>query len=159
MINILNKTSVVLGLLLITLVCLLAWAFLFYSKPKPITVSGKTPVSTLPDSVLTPRFYAGKNLFATHCRQCHFVKQNETNSATQVSLWGITQRRAIEWLVPYVKNSNVTLMSSKPEALNHYLQNKKYASHKFQLSDASVKTIFAYIQTLSAYTDLKTLKD
>jgi mono/diheme cytochrome c family protein len=86
---------------------------------------------------------AGETLFKGNCAQCHAVVDVVVGPA----LGGITKRRSIAWLVPWVKNSSKVIASGDEYAGKIFALYQKQQMPSFQLSAQEIKDIMAYIET------------
>ncbi|WP_299458909.1 c-type cytochrome [uncultured Microscilla sp.] len=86
---------------------------------------------------------AGKTLFDNNCQQCH---SPGADVIVGPGLKGIMDRRSMEWLIPWVKNSAKVIASGDPYAVKLYNKYNKTAMQSFSLSDEEIKNIFAYVQ-------------
>ncbi|EAY29036.1 cytochrome c3 family protein [Microscilla marina] len=86
---------------------------------------------------------AGKTLFDNNCQQCH---SPGADVIVGPGLKGIMDRRSMEWLIPWVKNSAKVIASGDPYAVKLYNKYNKTAMQSFNLSDEEIKNIFAYVQ-------------
>jgi len=87
---------------------------------------------------------AGKTLFNNNCQQCHSAG---ADVIVGPGLKGILERRTIEWLIPWVKNSQKVIASGDSYAVALYNKYNKAQMQSFALSDAEIKNIFAYVET------------
>ena len=84
----------------------------------------------------------GDALFKANCTQCHAVNEKVVGPA----LAGITKRRSIGWLVPWVRNSSKVVASGDAYAVKLFDENGKQQMPSFpQLSDQEIKGIMAWI--------------
>ena len=97
----------------------------------------------LPDSLKTI-YTAGKNLFGNNCQQCH---SPGADVVVGPGLKGIMDRRSIEWLVPWIQNSQKMIASSDPYAVKIYNQYNKTTMQSFKLSKEEIEAILAYINS------------
>ncbi|MBC8084330.1 MAG: cytochrome c, partial [Hymenobacter sp.] len=74
---------------------------------------------------------AGDALFKGNCAQCHAVKDKVVGPA----LGGITKRRTVAWLIPWIKNSSKVVASGDEYAVKLYNEYQKQQMPSFQLSD------------------------
>jgi len=84
---------------------------------------------------------AGDALFKANCTQCHAINEQVVGPA----LAGISKRRPITWIIPWIKNSS-KLVASGDEyavAINNKFQKQQMPS--FGLSDKEITSIVAYI--------------
>jgi len=110
----------------------------------PVTVSAATALDT---SVANyESIAAGDALFKGNCAQCHAVNDVVVGPA----LAGITRRRPTAWLVRWVKNSSKVVASGDEYAMKLFNQYQKQQMPSFQLSEAEIKDIMAYIETQEA---------
>ena len=86
---------------------------------------------------------AGDALFKSNCAQCHAVNEQVVGPA----LGGITRRRPISWIVPWVKNSSKVVASGDEYAVALYTKFNKQQMPSFALSDKEITSIVAYIIT------------
>lgn len=86
---------------------------------------------------------AGKSLFDNNCQQCH---SPGADVVVGPGLKGIMERRTIEWLIPWVKNSQKVIASGDAYAVKIYNQYNKTQMQSFSLSDDEIKNIFAYVK-------------
>jgi mono/diheme cytochrome c family protein len=90
---------------------------------------------------------AGDALFKANCAQCHAVNEKVVGPA----LAGITKRRSISWLIPWVRNSAKVVASGDDYAVKLYNDNGKQQMPSFGLSEKEIKAIIAYIEASSGY--------
>ena len=84
----------------------------------------------------------GKTLFNNNCEPCH---SPGSDIIVGPGLKGILERRSIDWLIPWVQNSQKVMLSSKPYALRVHKQYGQLAKHQFQLTSNQVKSILFYV--------------
>ncbi|MCR5888964.1 c-type cytochrome [Hymenobacter sp. J193] len=84
---------------------------------------------------------AGDALFKGNCAQCHAVNEVVVGPA----LAGITKRRSLSWLIPWIRNSSKMVASGDDYAVKIYNQYQKQQMPSFQLSDAEITSIVSYI--------------
>ncbi|WP_083321107.1 cytochrome c3 family protein [Hymenobacter glacialis] len=84
---------------------------------------------------------AGDALFKTNCAQCHAVNEVIVGPA----LAGITKRRTISWLIPWIKNSSKVVASGDEYAVAIYNKYNKQQMPSFALSDSEVTSILAWV--------------
>jgi mono/diheme cytochrome c family protein len=84
---------------------------------------------------------AGDALFKSNCAQCHAVNEKVVGPA----LAGITKRRPISWLIPWVKNSAKVVASGDEYAVKLYNDNGKQQMPSFGLSDKEITSIIAWV--------------
>jgi mono/diheme cytochrome c family protein len=84
---------------------------------------------------------AGDALFKGNCAQCHAVNEQVVGPA----LAGITKRRPISWILPWVKNSSKVVASGDAYAVALFNKFNKQQMPSFALSDKEVNSIVAYI--------------
>ena len=111
-------------------------------------VPGATAAAT-PATVATPAagggdaaaIAAGDALFKGNCAQCHAVHEQVVGPA----LAGITKRRPISWLIPWIKNSSKLVASGDEYAVALYNKYNKQQMPSFGLSDQEITSIIAYV--------------
>jgi mono/diheme cytochrome c family protein len=85
---------------------------------------------------------SGDALFKNNCAQCHAVNERMVGPA----LAGISKRRSITWLIPWVKNSSKVVASGDVYAVKLFEENGKQQMPAFpQLSDKDVKDIVLWV--------------
>jgi len=84
---------------------------------------------------------AGDALFKGNCAQCHAVNEQVVGPA----LAGISKRRPMSWLIPWIKNSSKVVASGDPYAVALYNKFGKQQMPSFQLSDNEITSIIAYV--------------
>jgi mono/diheme cytochrome c family protein len=90
---------------------------------------------------------AGEALFRANCAQCHAVNEKVVGPA----LAGITQRRPIAWLVPWVQNSAKVVASGDDYAVKLYNDNGKQQMPSFKLSEREITNIITYVEASRGY--------
>jgi mono/diheme cytochrome c family protein len=87
---------------------------------------------------------AGDALFKNNCAQCHAVNDKVVGPA----LAGISKRRTISWLIPWVKNSSKVIASGDEYAVKLFNDNGKQQMPAFpQLADNDIKSIIAWVSS------------
>ncbi|WP_375417060.1 cytochrome c3 family protein [uncultured Hymenobacter sp.] len=84
---------------------------------------------------------AGDALFKGNCAQCHAVNDVVVGPA----LAGITKRRPVSWLIPWIKNSSKVVASGDEYAVTIYNKYQKQQMPSFALSDTEINSILAWI--------------
>ena len=84
---------------------------------------------------------AGDALFKGNCTQCHAVGEQVVGPA----LGGISKRRPISWIIPWIKNSTKVVASGDDYAVALYNKFNKQQMPSFALSDKEITSIVAYI--------------
>jgi mono/diheme cytochrome c family protein len=86
---------------------------------------------------------AGQALFEANCQSCHAAS---AETVIGPGLKGILERRTIEWLIPWVKNSQKVIKSGDPYAVALFEKYNKAVMNSFEaLKDDEIKSIFAYV--------------
>jgi len=84
----------------------------------------------------------GEPLFANNCAQCHAVNEKVVGPA----LAGISKRRSLGWLIPWVKNSSKVIATGDEYAVKLFADNGKQQMPAFpQLSDKQITSIIAWV--------------
>lgn len=84
----------------------------------------------------------GDDLFKNNCAQCHAVNDKVVGPA----LAGITKRRSISWLIPWVKNSSKVIASGDEYAVKLFNDYGKQQMPAFpQLSNKDIKNIVTWV--------------
>ena len=86
---------------------------------------------------------AGNALFKGNCAQCHAVNEVVVGPA----LAGITKRRPVAWLIPWVKNSGRVVASGDEYAGALFTKYQRQQMPSFVLSDPEIKAILCYISS------------
>ena len=84
---------------------------------------------------------AGDALFKGNCAQCHAVNEQVVGPA----LGGISKRRPISWIIPWIKNSSKVVASGDDYAVALYNKYNKQQMPSFGLSDKEIISIVSYI--------------
>ncbi|HTF82925.1 MAG TPA: c-type cytochrome [Cytophagales bacterium] len=86
----------------------------------------------------------GQELFSNNCASCHNVHKVMVGPA----LKGITQRRSVEWIIPWVKNPAKVIASGDPYAkkLAADYQSAGIMTGFGALKDDDIKNILAYVK-------------
>jgi mono/diheme cytochrome c family protein len=84
---------------------------------------------------------AGDALFKNNCAQCHSVHDKVVGPA----LKGLSKRRPISWIIPWVKNSSKMVASGDEYAVKIFNEYAKQQMPSFQLSDKEITSIVAYV--------------
>jgi mono/diheme cytochrome c family protein len=85
---------------------------------------------------------AGDALFKNNCAQCHAVNDKVVGPA----LAGISKRRSISWLIPWVHNSSKVIASGDEYAVKLFNDYGKQQMPAFpQLSDKEITSIIAWV--------------
>ncbi|MET4075391.1 cytochrome c [Hymenobacter sp. UYCo722] len=103
------------------------------------------PTATVPTRPLTgaqtAEIAAGDALFKGNCAQCHAVNEQVVGPA----LAGLSQRRPMSWILPWVKNSSKVVASGDDYAVALFNKYSKQQMPSFALSDKEIASIVAYI--------------
>ena len=128
-----------------------------------VTKQGVTPGATAaatPVTVTAPAagggdaaaIAAGDALFKGNCAQCHAVHEQVVGPA----LGGITKRRPLSWIIPWIKNSSKVVASGDDYAVTLYNKYNKQQMPSFALSDKEITSIVAYITSEEGKTSAAT---
>lgn len=85
----------------------------------------------------------GDALFKSNCAQCHAVNEKVVGPA----LAGITKRRPISWLVPWVQNSSKVVASGDEYAVKLFNDNGKQQMPSFPLKKQEIEDIIAWVDS------------
>ena len=83
----------------------------------------------------------GQTLFVNNCAQCHAINEVVVGPA----LAGITKRRPVSWLIPWVKNSSKIVASGDDYAVAVFNKFNKQQMPSFALSDEEITSVLAYV--------------
>jgi mono/diheme cytochrome c family protein len=86
---------------------------------------------------------AGDVLFKGNCAQCHAVNEQVVGPA----LTGITKRRPVSWILPWVKNSSKVVASGDDYAVALFNKFNKQQMPSFALTNKEITAIIAYIES------------
>lgn len=86
---------------------------------------------------------SGDALFKANCTQCHAVNEKVVGPA----LAGISTRRSIAWLVPWVQNSAKVVASGDEYAVKLFNDNGKQQMPSFALSKKEITDIITWIDS------------
>ena len=85
----------------------------------------------------------GKSLFNSLCAACH----KPYSASIGPALHGVTEKRDMDWLYRWIKNSQELIASGDDEAVAIYEEYNQTAMPAFpQLSDADIDDILAYVE-------------
>ncbi len=84
----------------------------------------------------------GESLFNANCRVCHAVDQQLVGPA----LAGVYDRRDMDWIKSFVKNSQAVIASGDDYAVSLYEDYNQTAMPSFNFSDTEVESIIAYVR-------------
>ena len=96
-----------------------------------------------PNSPEAAEIAAGDALFKSNCAQCHAVNEQVVGPA----LAGISKRRPMSWILPWVKNSSKLVASGDEYAVALFDKYSKQQMPSFALSDKEIISIVAYINS------------
>jgi mono/diheme cytochrome c family protein len=85
---------------------------------------------------------AGNTLFVQNCAQCHALNDVVVGPA----LGGITKRRPLAWIIPWVKNSSKMVANGDEYGVKIFKQYQQQQMPSFQLSAEEIESIVAYIE-------------
>lgn len=88
---------------------------------------------------------AGDALFKANCTQCHQVHKKVIGPA----LAGVTDRLEVEWLIPWIKNSQKVIASGDEYANQIYEEYDKTQMQAFNLTDDEIMSLLSYIKVES----------
>ena len=108
-------------------------------NPRQLIVENKIPLTGLEAAEVA----AGDALFKSNCVQCHAVNEIVVGPA----LAGLTKRRPVSWLIPWIQNSSKVVASGDEYAVAIYNKFNKQQMPSFALSDQEVTSILAYISS------------
>ncbi|MEN3040476.1 MAG: cytochrome c [Bacteroidia bacterium] len=89
----------------------------------------------------------GKTLFNQRCAACHKLEQKLIGPP----LARIKERRSEEWFVKFVSNSQALIQAGEPQAVAIFKEYNQQIMPPFSdLSEADIKAIWAYLNTITA---------
>lgn len=90
----------------------------------------------------------GKSLFKQNCAACHTVTDKRTVGP---GLAGINEKRNEEWLIKWIKDSQVLVKGGDADAVKVFEEFGKMPMPSFAaLTDAQIKSILAYVKESAA---------
>lgn len=107
--------------------------------PKALATAPSHPLT----SAQAMEFAAGDALFKNNCAQCHAVDEQVVGPA----LAGLSKRRPMSWIVPWVKNSGKMVASGDEYAVALFAKFNKQQMPTFALSDKEIASIVAYLNS------------
>jgi mono/diheme cytochrome c family protein len=123
---------------LTSILVLAFWAVISFAQAQD-TLQNANAGSALGDAT------AGQALFEANCQSCHALTDEVVIGP---GMKGILERRTIEWLIPWVKNSQKVIKSGDPYAVALFEKYNKAVMTSFEaLSNDQIKSIFAYVST------------
>ncbi|MGI4874949.1 MAG: cytochrome c3 family protein [Janthinobacterium lividum] len=115
-----------------------------------VTAAGKTPDTSGAAAAGggdAAAIAAGDALFKNNCTQCHAVNEKVVGPA----LAGISKRRNMGWLVPWIHNSTKVIASGDAYAVKLFNDNGKQQMTSFpQLTDKDISNIIAWVDAQPA---------
>ena len=88
---------------------------------------------------------AGAALFKNNCQQCHSIHEVVVGPALQ----NVHQRRDVDWLKAFIRNSQKVIASGDPYAVNLYNKFNKTQMPAFNFKDEDILAMLAYIKVES----------
>lgn len=88
---------------------------------------------------------AGESLFKGNCTVCHAINEKVVGPA----LRDVHQRRPIEWIKSFIKNSQRVIASGDPYAVKLYNEYNQTQMTSFDFSDDELNSIISYIKAES----------
>lgn len=84
----------------------------------------------------------GESLFNANCRVCHGIDQKLVGPA----LAGVYDRRDMDWIKAFVKNSQAVIASGDAYAVQLFEEYNNTVMTSFNLSDSEIESIMAYVK-------------
>lgn len=88
----------------------------------------------------------GKTLFNNNCKQCHSVGEEDVIGP---GLKGVTEKREIDWLKSWIKNSSKMVSDGDEIAVQVYEEYDEQQMPAFNFDDKQLTSILAYIKAKS----------
>ena len=119
----------------------------------PDTTKKETPA---PADSLTLVFNKGKKIFDNNCQQCHTAS---TEVVIGPGIKGIFERRSVEWVAKWTRNSAKMIASGAPYAVKIYEKFNKTAMQSFDLPPEKMQPLLFYMANVDGkpYTTLDKL--
>jgi len=118
-------------------------SFLFFTTPSQATVNIQESMTGTEVSEETIK--DGMKLFEKKCLACH--DKSLTRRSTGPALMGVTEKRDLDWLISWVKNSKKMVDDGDAQAVEIYNEYGGAAMTAFgDLSDDQIKSILMFIE-------------
>ena len=88
---------------------------------------------------------AGAKLYNNNCTQCHAINEVVIGPA----LKDVHERRPVEWLIPWIRNSQKVIQSGDEYAVALYEEYNKTVMTAYPFSDEEIMSLLAYIKVES----------
>lgn len=136
--------AIISGLILSMIAIIFGAAFLIAYEQQKYTITAPVEsVVATPAVVLTEQQELGESLFKTNCASCH----KRYKKALGPALYGVTERRDIEWLYTWIKNSAAMIKSGDAQAVALYNEYNQSNMNAFpQLSKEDVDAILSWME-------------
>lgn len=122
--------------------CLLifSWGTAVYAQDSTKKADNTAPVTAGVD------LEKGKALWEGNCTSCHGLTDEVVVGP---GMKGILERRTIDWLIPWVKNSQAVIKSGDKYAVELFNKYNKAVMTSFAFKDDEIKALFAYVDKAS----------
>lgn len=121
-----------------------SWAQSDSTDVAPTTDSPTTATATSQGGISSDPavIAAGEALFNGNCRACHAVNQKLVGPA----LANVYDRRDMEWIKAFVKNSQAMIANGDEYAVSLYEEYNKTVMTSFNFADEEIESIIAYVK-------------
>lgn len=89
---------------------------------------------------------AGEATFKANCTTCHRIWEVRIGPA----LNGVSERRSVEWLTSWIRNSQAMIADGDPDAVAIYEEYNKTVMTAYPFSDDEIMEVLAYIKSETA---------
>ncbi|WP_299455663.1 cytochrome c [uncultured Microscilla sp.] len=98
-----------------------------------------------PDS-LTQVYNLGKKLYDNTCLQCHQTSEERTVGP---GLKGIFERRSVDWVTRWTRNSQKVIASGDPYAVKLFNEYNKTVMQSFNYDNSDMQALLFYIANVN----------
>ncbi len=155
MIHFVSKLSQIFSLLALCILGLMVALLFVQADLENLDQEAQTACGTVsPDEYLvedttyvSDTVIMGKALFNNNCQQCHSAG---AEVIVGPGLKGILERRTLDWIIPWVQNSQKMIAAGDPYGTALYNKYNKTQMQSFKLTADEIKAIMAYVQRYRA---------
>jgi cytochrome c2 len=139
-----KSLGIISGLILAMILVIFCATFLVAHEQQKYAIQAPVEVAiAAPAIVLTAQQELGKSVFKTNCASCH----KRYKKAVGPALYGVTERRDMEWIYTWIYNSAEMIKSGDAQAVALYNEYKQSNMNAFpQLSRTDVDAILSWVE-------------
>lgn len=121
-------------------------SLLFFSSPQ--RAQPELPTSPGTDTIPRAEYERGRTLFQNYCNTCHSM--DLVSDLTGPALFGITERRSLEWLFRFTRNSQQMIREGDPIALAVWEEWEPTIMPAFySIPEEDLRALYGYIEQRS----------